>query len=92
MAQELFSYSCESCNTHICTYSNEWVEISETYSTYENPQNYAEVGLERVKLDRAGSKDSELERCTLRPLRCKRCQTGLGLLCVRAPEEKKRYQ
>ena len=91
MAQELFKYYCKTCKTHACTYINEWVEISNTYSTFEDDSKYTEIGLERVKQYRYGSKDSELERCTLWPLRCSECHTGLGSYCFGGPYDKTQY-
>jgi hypothetical protein len=89
---ELFKYFCRTCHTHICTYINEWIEITKTYSTFENAISY--MGFEIVVLDeeRSGYKDSELEGCTLQPLSCKRCRKIVGSICVWAPEGKEQYK
>ncbi len=92
MVSELFKYFCKSCNTHVFTNNNEWIEISETYSTFENAICYMGYEIEVVHQDRYGSKDSELEGCTLQPLQCKRCHDVLGSICVWAPEEKKQHK
>ena len=79
---------CKECNILLCISSNDWVEVSNSYSTYERPGPFTDPGLELVEQIREGSKDSELEGCLVKPLRCYSCKTPLGVRCVEAPVEK----
>ncbi len=85
---ETISCHCNKCDILICISFNDWTAISSSYSTYERPGNFTDPGLEQVDQIREGSKHSELEDCLVKPLRCFRCKTPLGLRCVEAPVEK----
>ncbi|KAF6236636.1 hypothetical protein HO173_005417 [Letharia columbiana] len=86
---ETISCQCNECNILICISLNDWIEVSTSYSTYESPGAFTDPGLEMVEQIREGSKDSELEGCLVKPLRCHRCKTTLGVRCVEAPVEKR---
>lgn len=85
---ETISCHCNECNILICISLNEWVEVSASYSTYEHPGAFTDPGLELVEQIREGSKNSELQGCFVKPLRCYGCKTPLGVRCVEAPVEK----
>lgn len=80
---------CNECNILLCISLNDWVEVSTRYSTYERPGAFTDPGLEQVEQIREGSKDSELDGCLVKPLRCYSCKTSLGMKCVEAPVEKR---
>lgn len=86
---ETISCHCNECHILICISFNDWIEISNSYSTYARPGGFTDPGLEQVEHIRQGSKDSELEGCLVKPLRCHRCKTPLGVRCVEAPAEKR---
>lgn len=79
---------CTGCNYKICATYNSWVSISNTLFTYEDSRQYVEHQLETVQQGRDGSPQSELERCFVKPVRCKICRVGLGVRCVETPEDK----
>lgn len=83
---------CEQCNLFICSYKNAWIQISDTYSTYEDPNAFSQTGLTLTGEVRPASADSGLEGCLVQTLRCDVCKTGLGVKCVRALEGKKDYK
>lgn len=83
---------CQQCNLLICSYRNEWIQVSNTYSTYENPEAYTQPGLTVSGEIRHGATDSGLEGCSVQPLRCDVCKSALGVKCVRAPEGKAEYK
>lgn len=67
---------------------NAWVPISKTLYTYEHPSYFKPEKVEIVQETRAGSPDTELGGCIVRPICCGRCKTTLGARCVEAPEGK----
>lgn len=83
---------CQQCNLLICSCTNEWIQISITYSTYENLEAYTQPGLTVSGEIRHVATDSGLEGCSVQPLRCDVCKTALGVKCVRAPEGKTEYK
>lgn len=86
---ELIACACKICDKTLCISTNEWLEVSNSYSTYGNSLAFSHPGLEQVEQKRAGSKHSELEGCFVKPLRCAGCKTGIGVKCVEAPFEKR---
>lgn len=80
---------CNECNILLCISLNDWIEVSTSYSTYERPGAFTDPGLEPVEQIREGSKDSELDGCLVKPLRCYGCKTLLGMRCVEAAVEKR---
>lgn len=86
---EIISCNCKICSSVCCISSNEWIEVSSSYSTYVNVAYFSHPGLELVEPKRPGSKNSELEGCSVQPLRCTKCKTGMGVKCVDGPKEKK---
>lgn len=84
---ERISCHCNECDILICIASNDWIEVSNSYSTYDRPGAFTEAGLEQVEQIREGSKGSQLEGCLVKPLRCSSCKTALGVRCVKAPVE-----
>lgn len=92
MSQNRVDCYCQQCNLLICSCRNEWIKISNTYSTYENPEAYTQPGLTVSGEIRQGAMDSGLEGCSVQPLPCDVCKTTLGVKCVRAPEEKIEYK
>ena len=83
---------CKSCDTLLCISTNEWLEFTPSYSTYENADLYSHPGLEQVDQNRPGSKDSELEGCTVQALVCKKCHLQIGLKCVVVAPQKEQYR
>ena len=79
---------CKECSNLNCTSFNDWIWVSNSYATYEHSAGFMDPGLELVEQIREGSKDSELEGCLVKPLRCPKCKAALGLRCVEAPVEK----
>lgn len=92
MARERVSCHCRICDQPICSSINEWVSVTNTYSTYANADSYSQTGLTALNQIRPGATDSELEGCSLQPLNCSACKAGLGIKCVETPEEKERYR
>ena len=86
---ETISCQCKQCNILICNSLNDWVNISTSYATYECRGAFTDRGLEQAQQVRVGSKDSVLEGCLVKPLRCRSCKTPLGVRCVEAPVEKR---
>lgn len=86
---ELVTCICDNCNSVVCCSSNEWTEISSTYSTYVDAARFSHPGLETVEPRRPGSKDSALEGCYVKPLRCMKCKTVMGLKCVDAAPDRR---
>lgn len=86
---EIISCNCKICSSVCCISSNEWIEVSSSYSTYVNVAYFSHPGLELVEPKRPGSKNSELEGCSVQPLRCTKCKTGMGVKCVDGSKEKK---
>ena len=86
---EIISCNCKICSNVLCISSNDWTEVSSSYSTYVNVAYFSHPGLELVEPRRPGSRESELEGCTVQPLRCAKCKTGMGVKCVDGPREKK---
>ena len=92
MSQNRVDCYCQQCNLLICSCRNEWIQISNTYSTYESSEAYTQPGLTVSGEIRQGAINSGLEGCSVQPLRCDVCKTTLGVKCVRAPEEKTEYK
>ncbi|KAL2037291.1 hypothetical protein N7G274_009980 [Stereocaulon virgatum] len=86
---EIINCSCNNCNSVLCISSNEWTEISSSYSTCVNLAYFSLPGLELVEPKRPGSKGSALEGCSVQLLRCTKCKTAMGIKCVDGPREKK---
>jgi hypothetical protein len=92
MPGERVSCHCRVCDQPICTSSNEWVSVTNSYSTYTNAEAFSQTGLTAVNQIRPGATDSELEGCSVQPLQCSACKTGLGIKCVETPQEKEQYK
>ena len=48
--------------------------------------------METVQQVREGSPESQLEGCSVRPIRCKTCRTTIGQRCVDTPEERAQFR
>ena len=90
-SQDVVSGFCV-CGNVLCTYLNAWLQISTTYFTYEYPELYTEQGLVPTHPPRSGSKDSELEGCTMLPLNCKTCNVTVGVKCIEAAAGRLKYK
>lgn len=86
MAPDRVAGYCKTCNQHVCSYHNEWIQISSVYSTYEYPFNYTQTGLVETGDVREGTKNTELEGLSTRSMACTRCGSDLGIKCVEVSE------
>lgn len=91
-SQEKINGFCSECNLHLYSCANAWTQISNTYYTCEHAETFAAVGLVPKEESRAGSKSSELEGCIVQPLKCEKCNAGLGLRCIETPIAKIGYK
>ena len=53
---------------------------------------FSHPGLEQTGQKRPGSKDSELEGCTVQPLQCKKCRESVGVKCTSVPPDKEMHR
>ena len=88
MAPSQVNCHCGKCNFKICSMWNAWVPCTKILFTYEHPSYFRPDKVETLQEMRAGSPDTELGGCVVRPICCGSCKTTLGVRCVEAPEGK----
>lgn len=79
---ELVNALCTACKNILFVSPNSWIEITSSYSTESSFWPSLTIGLEQIGKSRPGSKDSELEGCSVQALRCKGCHATVGIQCV----------
>ena len=89
---DLVNCHCLGCNHRMCTSSNAWVPVSNSHFTYEDSKTFSEYQMETVQQVREGSPESQLEGCSVRPIRCKTCRTTIGQRCMDTPEERAQFR
>ncbi len=85
---DLITCCCKNCHTLLCVSTNHWTEITSSYATYDVAVLFSHPGLEQLGPTRPGSKESELEGCTVQPLNCIKCKDSIGVKCVGVVPEK----
>ena len=85
---DLTTCFCKHCNTLLCVSLNNWTEVTSSYATYDVVSMFSHPGLEEKGQTRPGSRDSELEGCTVQPLHCKGCRESAGVKCTVVPPGK----
>ena len=90
--QNLVKCYCSTCDQYLFSCMNSWTQITKSYYLYSNQSTKAATfsGLLLVPTTVPGT--SEMEGCTLRPIRCKGCTALKGGECVEASAEKARYR
>jgi len=83
---------CVGCNHKMCTSANSWIPVSNSHCTYEDPRKFVEYQMETLQQVREGAPDSQLEGCSVSPVRCKTCRATVGVRCVDAPEGRARFR
>ena len=53
---ETISCHCNESSIHICISFNDWIEVSDSYSTCQYPGAFTKLGLEQVEQIRMGSR------------------------------------
>lgn len=83
---------CVGCNHKMCTSANSWIPVSSSHFTYEDPKKFIEYQMETLQQIREGWPDSQLEGCSVKPVRCRTCRATIGVRCVDAPERKAQFR
>lgn len=92
LTQNIVKCHCSACDQYLFSCVNSWTQITKSYYLYSNQSQKAPSSVGLLVLPTTVPGTSEMEGCTLRPLRCKGCTALKGGECVEAPAEKARYR